>query len=33
MGHYDSCLPLAFAIAILFGKSIENIFCDAGATA
>ncbi|HUS26118.1 MAG TPA: helix-turn-helix transcriptional regulator [Nevskiaceae bacterium] len=25
-GRYDPSLPLAFKIAILFGKSIEDIF-------
>ncbi|MEM7327750.1 MAG: helix-turn-helix transcriptional regulator [Pseudomonadota bacterium] len=28
-GKYDPSLPLAFAIARLFGKSIEEIFDDA----
>jgi len=27
-GKYDPSLPLAFAIARLFGKSIEDIFVD-----
>lgn len=27
-GKYDPSLPLAFAIARLFGKSIEDIFQD-----
>ena len=27
-GKYDPSLPLAFAIARLFGKSIEEIFTD-----
>lgn len=27
-GKYDPSLPLAFAIARLFGKSIEDIFDD-----
>ena len=27
-GRYDPSLPLAFAIARLFGKSIEDIFTD-----
>lgn len=27
-GKYDPSLPLAFAIARLFGKSIEEIFID-----
>ncbi|MGC8532148.1 MAG: helix-turn-helix transcriptional regulator [Acidiphilium sp.] len=31
-GRYDPSLPLAFAIARLFGQSIEAIFDDAAAT-
>ncbi len=27
-GKYDPSLPLAFAIARLFERSIEDIFCD-----
>ncbi|MAT34384.1 MAG: transcriptional regulator [Ponticaulis sp.] len=30
-GKYDPSLPLAFAIARLFGQSIENIFQDEAA--
>jgi putative transcriptional regulator len=33
MGHYDPSLPLAFAIARLFGTSIENIFYEEGVRA
>ncbi len=29
-GKFDPSLPLAFKIAKLFGKSIEDIFDDAG---
>jgi len=29
-GKYDPSLPLAFKIARLFGRSIEDIFDDAG---
>jgi putative transcriptional regulator len=29
-GRYDPSLPLAFALARLFGKPIETIFSDAG---
>ena len=29
-GKYDPSLPLAFSIARLFGKSIEDIFQDEG---
>ncbi len=32
-GKYDPSLPLAFAIARVFGKSIEDIFVDDGAAA
>lgn len=31
-GKYDPSLPLAFAIARLFGKSIEEIFEDGSAS-
>lgn len=31
-GKYDPSLPLAFSIARLFGKSIEEIFEDEAAT-
>lgn len=31
-GKYDPSLPLAFAIARLFGKSIEEIFEDSAAS-
>lgn len=31
-GKYDPSLPLAFAIARLFGQSIENIFQDEAAS-
>ena len=30
-GKYDPSLPLAFAIARLFGKSIEDVFQDPAA--
>ena len=30
-GKYDPSLPLAFRIARLFGRRIEDIFSDAGA--
>jgi len=29
-GRYDPSLPLAFAIARIFGQRIEDIFSDAG---
>ncbi|MAB10179.1 helix-turn-helix transcriptional regulator [Hyphomonas sp.] len=32
-GKYDPSLPLAFAIARLFGRSIEEIFDDEAETA
>lgn len=32
-GKYDPSLPLAFAIARLFGRSIEEIFDDGEVTA
>ncbi len=32
-GKYDPSLPLAFAIAKLFGRSIEDIFDDEETTA
>lgn len=32
-GKYDPSLPLAFAIARLFGRSIEDIFDDGISTA
>lgn len=32
-GKYDPSLPLAFAIARLFGRSIEDIFQDSEAPA
>lgn len=31
-GKYDPSLPLAFAIARLFGKTIEEIFLDSTST-
>jgi len=31
-GKYDPSLPLAFAIARLFGKTIEEIFLDSAST-
>ncbi|WP_199288579.1 helix-turn-helix transcriptional regulator [Henriciella aquimarina] len=31
-GKYDPSLPLAFAIARLFGKSIEEVFQDPGSS-